>query len=378
MPRTPKIRVGLIGVGNWAVNGHLPALELLPDYEVTAVYGRRPDHAAAVARRFGIPHVLETPEAVARHPAVDLVLVLTTAPQHAEGIRTAIAAGKHVYGEWPLTTSTAIAEDLLARAEAAGVRHVVGLQRRLSPTNRYLRHLLAEGYIGKLRSARLHVSMNYFQDVRAGALRWTVPPENFSSVIAIYAGHFLDALFQVVGRPASHSSLLVNQFPTVTIRETGEVIPTTTPDQLVMAGRLAGDAVFQAHVETKRNGSGVTLDLTGDRGDLRVTNVSAFGGVGEDYRIEGAHGDNLPLRPLAVPAGHDWMPPAALASSTIELGQLYAALARDLREGTATAPSFADAVWLHRLFDGMALSSETGRRVATDAEEPVYGRRHAG
>jgi predicted dehydrogenase len=372
-----KIRVGLIGVGNWAAYGHIPALQLLPEYEVTAVHARRHDHAETIAAKFGIPHVLDTPEAVARHPDVDMVLVLTTAPQHADGVRAAIAAGKHVYSEWPLTTSSTIAEELLESARAAGVRHVVGLQRRLSPTTRYLHDLIRDGYVGKLRSVRLHVSMNYFQDVRANALRWTVPPENFSSVIAIYAGHFLDMLFAVTGRPVSHQSLMVNQFKQVTIRETGEVIPTTTPDQLVMAGRLADDAVFSVHVETKRNGSGVQLDITGDEGDLKVTNVSAFGDVGEDYVIEGAHGDKLALELLPVPAGYDWMPPSGLASSVIELGQLYAAFARDLEDGTRTAPTFEDGVWLHRLFDGMAASSETGARVAVGPDDRLYGRRHA-
>jgi predicted dehydrogenase len=361
---TFKIRVGLIGVGNWAAYGHIPALQAQPGYEVTAVYGRRRDHAQAVAARFGIPHVLDSPEAVARHPAVDLVLVLTTAPQHADGVRAALAAGKHVYSEWPLTTGTDASENLLRLAEQRGRRHFVGLQRRLSPTTRYLTDLLAQGYVGKLRSVRLHVSMNYFQGLRANALRWTVPPENFSGVVPIYAGHFLDALFAIVGRPASFSAQMVNQFNPVTIRETGEVFPTTTPDQLIMQGMLDEDAVFSVHIEGgKRNGSGVQIDITGDQGDLKITNVSAFGGVGEEYRIEGAHGDNLALTVLPVPDGYDWLPKSDLASSVVELGQLYAALAKDLNDGTHTAPSFADGIWMHRLLDGVARSSETGARV---------------
>jgi predicted dehydrogenase len=326
------IRVGLIGIGNWAAYGHIPMLQAQTDYEVTAVYGRRRDHVEAIAVKFGIPHVLDTAEAVAKHPEVDLVLVLTTAPQHAEGVRAALAAAKHVYSEWPLTTNNETADRLQHLAEEAGVRHFVGLQRRLSPTNRYLTDLLGQGYVGKLRSVRLHVSMNYFQALRANALRWTVPRENFSGVVPIYAGHFLDALFTVVGHPTSLSAQMVNQFPQVTIAETGEVFQTTTEDQLIMQCTLDGDAVFSVHIEGgKRNGSGVQIDITGDAGDLRITNVSAFGGVGEDYLIEGAHGDNLPLTVLPVPEGYDWLPKSELASSVVELGQLYVAIAKDIR-----------------------------------------------
>lgn len=253
-----KLRVGIVGAGNWAHHGHLRVLDLLPSYEVVAIQARRRPVAEAAANTYKIPHVVADPTEMLRLQELDMVAVLNTAPQHAEVVRAVIDAGKDVYCEWPLTTSTAIAEELLGRARRAGVRHVVGLQRRLAPHNRYLHDLLAQRYIGDLRSARIHVSMNYFQARRSKALAWTAPPANFSSVVAIYAGHFLDMLFQAIGRPRSISAIEVNQFPEVTIAETGEVISTTAPDQLVLAGTLGGTAVLSVHIEGgKRNGSGV-------------------------------------------------------------------------------------------------------------------------
>jgi predicted dehydrogenase len=359
-----KIRVGLIGVGNWANHGHLRVLTLLPQYEVVAVQARRREAAEAAATRFGIPNVVDQAAQLIARPDVDMVVVLTTAPQHEESVRAAIAGGKHVYCEWPLTVSSEIAEELRRLAEAAGIRHVVGLQRRLAPHNRYVADLLREGYIGRLRSVRMHVSMNYFQALRSQALRWTVPPENFSSVVAIYAGHFLDMLFQATGWPEEISALLANQFPEVTIAETGERLRTATPDQLVLSATLSGGAVLSVHIEGgKRNGSGVQIDITGDRGDLRITNTSAFGGVGDDYVITGAHGDDLPMQRLEVPATYDWLPPSELPSAVLELANLYTAFARDGVDGRHTAPDFADALRLHRLFDAFETSSRQGARV---------------
>ena len=205
--------------------------------------------------------------------------------------------------------------------------------------------------------------MNYFQALRSQALAWTVPPENFSSVVAIYAGHFLDMLFQAVGRPTSLSALMVNQFPIVTIRETGESVATTAPDQLVLAASLGGRAVLSVHIEGgKRNGSGVQIDITGDAGDLRITNRSAFGGVGDDYVVEGAHGDDLPLAVLPVPGPGHGLPVSDLPSAVLELAHLYVAFARDLAAGTRTAPTFDDALWLHGLFDRFDASSSQGVR----------------
>jgi predicted dehydrogenase len=359
-----KTRVGIVGVGNWANHGHLRVLALLPEYEVVAVYARRREAAQAAAAKFDIPHVVDSVAELVARVEVDMVAVLTTAPQHEQTVRAAIAAGKDVYCEWPLTLSSRIAEELLTLARNAGVRHVVGLQRRLAPTTRYVRDLIEGGFVGRLRSARLHVSMNYFQALRGSALRWTVPPENGSGVVNIYAGHFLDMLFAMVGRPTSASALMVNQFPEVTIRETGEVYKTTTPDVLVVAGMLEDDAVLSVHIEGgKRNGSGVQMDITGDAGDLRITNTSAFGGVGDDYVITGAHGDNLALRAQPVPATYDGVPEALLPSAVLELANLYAAFAKDLAEGTRTAPDFEDAVWMHRLIEGFEQSSASGKGV---------------
>jgi predicted dehydrogenase len=358
-----KIRVGLIGVGNWANHAHLRVLSLLPEYEIVAVQARRREVAEAAAQRFGIRHVVDTVEELVVLADVDLVLVVNTTPQHADTVRAAIAAGKHVYCEWPLTVGSAVALELQQLAEKAGVRHIVGLQRRLSPHNRFVRDLLADGYVGAMRSVRMHVSTNYFQGRLPKALSWTVPAENFSSVVTIYAGHFLDMLFHAVGRPSSISAVLANQFKQATIIETGEVFAKTTPDQLVLIGSLGESAVLTVQIEGgKRNGSGVQIDITGDQGDLRITNRSAFGDVGDDYVVEGAHGDNLPLAKLEIPPCYNWLPDSGLPSAVLELANLYAAFARDVAEGTGTVPSFGDAVWLHRLFDQIEASTKSGER----------------
>jgi predicted dehydrogenase len=357
-----KIRVGIIGVGNWAIYGHIPSLMLLPDYEVIALQSRRKEAALAAAEQFGIRYVVDTIKQLAEHPEVDIVLVLTTAAQHEEGVRAAIAAGKGVYSEWPFTINTSIAKELKEMAVNAGVYHIVGLQRRFAPVFRYLHDLLIEGYVGRLRSVRLHVSMNGFQALRAASLKWTIDPLNFSHTIAIYGGHFLDALFYAVGKPLAFSSHLINQFKEVTIAGTDERYTTTAPDQLLMIGGLAGNAVFSVHIEGgKRNNSGVQLDITGDEGDIRITNVSAFGGIGQDYVIEGASGNKLPLKILVVPEIYRWVPESGLPSGVTELANLYVAFANDIKNGTQTVTNFKDALWMHELFDLINYSSENGQ-----------------
>jgi len=330
-----KIRLGLIGVGNWALFAHVRVLRLLPEYEIVAIYSQRKEAAKAAATEYGIPHVAESLDALVTDPLVDQVLVLTTSQQHEEGIRAAITAGKDVYCEWPLTPTAAKSAELATLADAAGVKTQIGLQRQFAPAFRYVHDLVAQGYVGKVRSARMHVSVNMFGEIRANAVRWSLPIENFMSVVAIFGGHFFPVLFSVVGKPSSFSALTANQFPEVTIKETGEKIQTTSPDELLMHGTLADGGLFSIHIEGgKLSGSGVQIDITGDAGDLKITNTSAFGGVDEDFIVTGAQGDSKPLEHLPIPAKYEWFPRAGLQTGAAELGDLYVALSRDLASGT--------------------------------------------
>jgi predicted dehydrogenase len=368
----PPIRIGMVGIGNWARYGHLQVLKLLPEYELSAIYARRRDVAEAAAAEYGFQHVANTLDELVNHPEVDLVVVMTTAPQHEEGIRAAIGAGKDVYSEWPLTPSTTVSEELVRLADAAGTRTIVGTHRRLAPHNRYLADLIKEGYVGKLRSVRMHVSVNLFQASLPQALRWSVPPQNVSGMVAIFAGHYLDMLFSATSWPKSISALGINQFPKVTIIETGEVIETTNPDEFALIGTLSDGALVTTHFEAgKRNGTGVQIDIAGTEGDIRITNSSAFGGPGDDYVVTGARGNGLPLTPLPIPAKYHNVPAADLPSTVMEVAEIYAAIARDKANNTNTVPSFRDAVRMHKLLDAATESSSKGCRVPF-TEDPYY------
>jgi predicted dehydrogenase len=360
----PKIRVGIVGVGNWARYGHIPSLKLLPEYTITAVASRRLDTAVSIAAEFDIKHAVSDPSELVHHPEVDLVVVLPPAPEHSSLVRMAIAAGKDVHCEWPLTTTLKDAEDLLRTATTAGVRHIVGLQRRLGPSARYARDLLASGYVGDMRSVRLHVSMEYFTAQRAPALAWTIGPDSFSHIFAIYGGHFLDLMTQIVGFPKTVSAIVATQFPILTLTATGETFPNKTPDGVVALGTLENGALFSVQIEGgKLHGSGLQIDITGTQGDLRISNPKSFTNS-LDNLVEGAKGDPGPLIALSVPDRYQLLPQTNLDVSVQDLANVYAAHAKDRIEGTHVAPDFGDAVRMHRLLDRIHEASRLGTAIA--------------
>ncbi|WP_051748635.1 Gfo/Idh/MocA family protein [Nevskia soli] len=357
------IRVGLVGVGNWARYGHIPALRLLPGFSITAISSRSETRASAIAADHGIPHAFSDPRTLVEHPEVDLVAVLAPAPEHAAAVRMAVAAGKAVYCEWPLTVSTADSTELLALVRRAGVRHVVGLQRTVGPSARYLRDLLSEDYVGQLRSVRMHVSVASFGSVRPPDLAWTLPAENFSHVLSIYGGHFMDMLFRAVGRPRTVGAVVATQFPLLELSGTGKTFASETPDGVMVQGTLENGALYQVQIEGgKRHNAGLQIDITGTQGDLRISNEKSFVTT-HDNIIEGANSSDGTWRILPVPARYQRIPDSSLDVSVQDLAHLYASFAEGNGAGNGGAPDFSDAVVLHRVIDAIQGSSATGKTV---------------
>jgi len=353
-----RIRVGIIGASpqwGWATYAHLPALQTLPRFRVMAVSTTRRQSADETARRFDVPHAFASHEPLVEHPEVDLVVVSVRAAEHARLVRAALAAGKHVFCEWPLGASLEETTELAERARAAGVRTVIGLQRRLAPGARYLRDLIQEGYVGKVRSATLQVSTAMLGLQRPKAYDYTADVTKGANALATITAHFLDTVLAAVGDVESLSGLVARQFEHTTLAETGEVIPVTAPDQVLIHGTLASGAVLSAHVEAgKRNGGVISATITGTEGDLVLS---------QDLTVSGARGDDQPLAPLPTPEQYFWSPRGSLSDDAHQTAQLYAAFARDVDEGTSFAPGFEHALALHRLLSTVAESSRTGRRL---------------
>src|ERR1700741_2865601 len=104
-----KIQVGIVGVSpsrGFASMAHIPALQMLSEFEISALCTTRQDLAEVAAKHFGIPLAFSDPVKLAQHPDVDLVTVSVKVPDHYVPVMSAIEAGKHVYCEWPLGRDT--------------------------------------------------------------------------------------------------------------------------------------------------------------------------------------------------------------------------------------------------------------------------------
>jgi predicted dehydrogenase len=104
-PGRQPIRVGVVGatpLRGWGTTAHLPALQALDEFEITAVSTTRLESATATAAAFGIPLAFADDAQLLSHPDVDVVAVSVKVPEHGRLVRAALEAGKHVFCEWPL------------------------------------------------------------------------------------------------------------------------------------------------------------------------------------------------------------------------------------------------------------------------------------
>jgi predicted dehydrogenase len=352
-----SIGVGLIGAGGWARYGHFPALRTLDQFRLVAVSSRDQARAERLAAELDVPHGFGDYHDLIAHHDVDLVVIPTPGPEHAHLVRAAIGGGKDVYSEWPLTTTTAESEELLQLAQDAGVRHVIGLQRRFAPSARYARDLIAQGYVGTTRGVHMSVGVDAFPPEMPQRYRWTINEKNFTNLLAVYGGHFFDLLFHIAGTPDQFTAITQNHFPTTTITETGERVPTTSAHEVMVIGTLTGSGLFSIQLEgAQAHRTGLQIIITGTDGVLRITNSRAFQNK-NDNAIEGMRGDVDTFTPMLIPAEYSTLPPSDLDVSGQDTRYLYSAYARDRRDGTTEASNFYDAVFLHRMIDQVTASS---------------------
>jgi xylose dehydrogenase (NAD/NADP) len=122
--------------------------------EVVAVASRDADRAGAYAVEHGIPRSHGSYEALLEDREVDAVYISLPNSLHVEWSVRALAAGKHVLCEKPLTRSPAEAEEAFNAAERAGRILMEAFMWRHSPQTTKLVQLVEGGVIGELRLVR--------------------------------------------------------------------------------------------------------------------------------------------------------------------------------------------------------------------------------
>ncbi len=180
----PNLRIAQIGTGNWGKN-LLRNLASMSGVDLVAVVDVDPGQREKVRVQYPDVQVFEKAESVLANPQIDAVVIATPPRTHYELASRALAHGKHVFVEKPMTLSAQDAEKLVQEAEHAGKILMVGHILEHHPAFEHLKELIDAGELGDLLYA-------YSTRVNLGMVRrdenalWSFAPHDISVVLMFF------------------------------------------------------------------------------------------------------------------------------------------------------------------------------------------------
>lgn len=361
---TKRFGVGIVGMKagvTWASTAHLPALQhLSDDYRVVGLANTSHESALAAVQATGIERAFRSVDELIACPEVDVVTVTVRVPHHFAIAKAALQAGKHVYCEWPLGNGLPEAIALADIARDCQRLGVAGTQAMVAPEIEHVRDLIADGYVGEVLSTSLIGSGMLWGPVIQTRNIYLLDDRNGANMLTIPVGHTLAAVQRILGPVQSVSALCDRRRQTVAVAETAEQVPLLTADQVLVTGKLASGVPLSLHYRGgSPRGPGLLWEIHGTEGDIVIEAANGHAQMVQ-LSVKGARGEERTLAPLVPPAAdRSW--PQAAAPRNVAIA--YARMADDLRHGTRTAPSFDDAVQLHRVLDAIQQSSRSAQWV---------------
>ena len=362
------VRVGIVSTSWWADAMYLPALAAHPQAEVVAVCGRNRERAEAFAAKWQIPQVYTAVEKLISSGEIDALVVASGHEGHYPITMQALNADLHVLCEKPLAMTYGQAAQMAALAAEKGRIHCTPFTYRFMPTNRYIKELLEDGYIGK----PYHLNLRYY----TGYAREPVYSWRYNRAMAAtgalgnIASHFFYLAYWWFGEITDVFSLTGLFVDRPEHTPEGELYERTEDGAYTLL-RFANGAQGLVHAsavctEQTAFGQRHEFDLHGAEGTVRsVIDWDELQEVHGTRRGEG------PTRPLPVPERvwgsvrrdtvHNTYRDVFRVEDQMTRGWISA-----IADGRPYSPSFADGAVVQRITDAAALSAREGRWISLD------------
>jgi predicted dehydrogenase len=143
-------RVAIIGLGGVAERIHLPACRNVPGVELVGAAEPVRETREAMAAKFQLSHVYESPEKLFAEQKPEVVLIGTPPDSHHSLCRFSLEQGAHVFCEKPFMPALEQADDIIALARQQRRLVAVNNQYRYMTIYARTRQRLAAGDFGRL------------------------------------------------------------------------------------------------------------------------------------------------------------------------------------------------------------------------------------
>lgn len=288
------MKVGLIGCGNIS-SIYFKAGQVFEALDIVACADLNLDRAREKAEAYNIPKAC-TVQDLLNDPEIDLVLNLTIPKAHAEVAMAALAAGKHVYGEKPLSVSKEEGKNILDLAKKKGLLVGNAPDTFLGGGIQTCRKLIDEGWIGTPVAATAFMMC-------PGHESWHPDPEFYYQVgggpMFDMGPYYLTALVNLLGPVTRVTGSARISYPERTITsqpKNGQKIKVEVPTHIsgvldfesgAIGTLITSFDVWHHHMPF--------IEIYGSEGSLRVPDPNTFGGPVLLKRHDAKEWSEMPL-----------------------------------------------------------------------------------
>lgn len=214
---------------------------IMPD---PILVGRNEDKLRKLAEAHGIERWTTDLDAALANPDDTLYFDAQQTLRRADGIKQAIAAGKHIYCEKPVAVDTKTALELAQLARDAGVKNGVVQDKLFLPGLMKLKRLIDSGFFGRILSVRGEFGYWVFEGDWQQAQRpsWNYRKEDGGGIMVDMLCHWRYVLDNIFGPVKSVSTLGAIHIPE-RVDESGNTY-TATADDAAYSTFIVGDDII--------------------------------------------------------------------------------------------------------------------------------------
>jgi len=219
---------------------------LMPD---PILVGRNAEKVSALAKAHGVERWTTDLDAALGNRADTIFFDAATTQMRPALLQKAIAAGKHVYCEKPVSTNLREALDLVRAARAAGIKHGVVQDKLWLPGLRKLKMLIDSGFFGRIFAVRGEFGYWVFEGDLQPIQRpsWNYRKEEGGGIILDMLCHWRYVLDNIFGAVKSVSCLGATHIP-ARWDESGKRYQATADDAAYASFELDGGII--AHINS--------------------------------------------------------------------------------------------------------------------------------
>lgn len=245
MSNSKTIGIGIIGAG-FARTTQIPGFRDLMSSRIVAIASRHREHAAEVAKEFGIEHVCNDWRELIARDDVTLVSVVTPPATHMEITLAALEHGKAVLCEKPMAMNAAEARRMADAAKAAGVLALIDHELRFLRSRRTMRMMLVSGAIGTVRHCN-YVFRSDYRGVVEQPWDWWADETMGGGTLGAIGSHVVDSFRWMLGTEIdSVSCMLASHIAERPDKSSGQMRRVTSDDAANLHFRFADSALTKS------------------------------------------------------------------------------------------------------------------------------------